>query len=81
MEADPPLAAPPPGVKSNYVDPPTLAPAIIACSAACVGVMLPCVVLRLYVKRRVVGMFWWDDCKHCFSILRYSRPCPICVQK
>jgi hypothetical protein len=88
MQDDVPLRPPPSGAQSNFESPRTLVPAIVGSTMAIVGVMLPCVVLRLLVKRRFMRSFWWDDCEFVplvpvytcsalFLLKRRSWSCPL----
>ena len=59
-----PLTPPPQGVVSNFTDPETRAPVIIAFIAICLALTWPVFLLRLYSKIFVVGKFSWDDGKY-----------------
>jgi hypothetical protein len=56
-----PLSPPTPPQVSNFVNPATLAPTIIAISTICLAVMIPFVIIRIYSKARIVKALWWDD--------------------
>lgn len=58
-----PLGPPTPPQVSNFVNPPTLAPTIIAISTICLAVMIPFAIIRMYSKAWIVKAFWWDDCR------------------
>ena len=58
-----PAYPPPPGMVSNFVDPPSLASAIIVSSSIIVGIMVLCVTARMYAKACVTHTVGWDDCK------------------
>jgi hypothetical protein len=61
-ELDKPLLPPPAGVQSNYVNPPSRAPLIVWSNAVGLSMMLLCVIMRLYVRSRLMRSVWWDDC-------------------
>ena len=67
-----PAAPPPPGVTPNFVDPETRAPAVIAVSAVCLGLMWPVLTTRLYSKAWILRTFGWDDG------MRNLNSCNIC---
>jgi hypothetical protein len=75
MQDDIPLRPPPSGAHSNFASPHTLVPAVIGSTAVMLALTLPCVVLRLLVKRRFMRSFWWDDCEFA-SHLRPATPSP-----
>ena len=56
-----PLVPPVPPQVSNFVNPPTLGPTIIAISVLCLVFMLPMAVMRMYSKIWIVRSFGWDD--------------------
>ena len=58
-----PLTPPKAPQVSNFVNPETLAPVIVAVSTVCLTLMLPIAALRFYVKAWVVRSIWWDDGK------------------
>lgn len=58
-----PALKPPPGVKPNFVDPVSLAPAIIAVNVVFLVLMLIALVMRLYTKGILLRNLWWDDRK------------------
>jgi hypothetical protein len=61
-EVDKPLLPPPAGVQSNYVNQQSRAPFIVWSNAVALSLMLPCVVMRLYARSRILRSVWWDDC-------------------
>ena len=56
-----PLMVPPAGMRSNFVNPPTLQAPVIAISTICLVFMLPIFLLRLYHRAWATRSFWWDD--------------------
>jgi len=58
-----PVLNPPPGTTSNFVNPKTVAPGLIAINAVFVPLMLISVAIRVYVKGFIVRAIGWDDCK------------------
>ncbi|KAI9814561.1 MAG: hypothetical protein M1827_003116 [Pycnora praestabilis] len=56
-----PVIPPPPGVQSNFVDPPTLKTSLIAVNAIFLPLMLIAVTIRLYVRSHIVKTLGWDD--------------------
>lgn len=63
-----PLAKPPPGVTSNFVNPPSLATPVIVVNVILLCLMVPVVVLRVYTRARIVRHVDWDDCKPASSL-------------
>ena len=57
-----PAIPPPPGVVSNFIDPKTLQPSLIAVNATFLSLMLIAVVIRLYSRGVIVHAVGWDDC-------------------
>lgn len=59
--AEMPLASPPPGIVSNFSNPPTMGTPFILCG----GVLLPIVfiffVVRIYTRVRIMRRPAWDD--------------------
>jgi hypothetical protein len=55
-----PAAPPPPGVQSNFVDPPSLVPAIITVNLIMILWATSFVSMRLWIKRRGLGS---GDCE------------------
>lgn len=68
-----PAAAPPPGVKSNFVNPPSLAPTITVLDGIFISLMLVAVAVRVFVRVRGTKAWGWDDCKS-MSIDLQLRP-------
>lgn len=58
-----PAYPPPDGMVSNFINPTTLAPAIIITSSVMVAIMVLCVVARMYAKAYVTHTVGWDDCE------------------
>lgn len=58
-----PAGKPPAGVKPNFVDPKSLANAIITVNAVFLALMLIFLTLRIYTKAVLLHNLWWDDCK------------------
>ena len=58
-----PAHLPPPGVKSNFIDPVTRAPDLVATSVLCLSVMVVCVAIRFYTKLHIKHKWGWDDCR------------------
>lgn len=58
-----PVINPPPGTTSNFVNPKTVAPGLIAINAVFVPLMLISVAIRVYVKGSILRAIGWDDCK------------------
>ncbi|ERF77190.1 hypothetical protein EPUS_06470 [Endocarpon pusillum Z07020] len=56
-----PASPPPPGVLSNFVDPPSHKPEIIALEGVFLSLMLMAVAVRIFVRLRVIKMWGWDD--------------------
>ncbi|KAI9375556.1 hypothetical protein BJX61DRAFT_549254 [Aspergillus egyptiacus] len=56
-----PAVPPPPGVESNFDDPPSRQPAIIAMLAVFVSLMLLAVLVRVYARARILKSWGWDD--------------------
>ena len=54
---------PPPGLTSNYVDPPSKAIWGTVTTAVCLTVATLLVAMRLYTKVKVLKNLGWDDCK------------------
>lgn len=59
-----PLMQPPPGVTSNFINPPSLANVIIAVQAVFLTLMLGLVILRIYTRAYLTRSLGWDDCEH-----------------
>ena len=58
-----PALQPPPGVKSNFVDPPSYANALIAVNAVFLAFMLIALTIRIFTKSILLHSLGWDDCK------------------
>lgn len=58
-----PASPPPPGVLSNFIDPPSHRPEIIALEGVFLSLMLMAVAVRIFVRLRVIKTWGWDDCK------------------
>lgn len=56
-----PALPPPPGVVSNFVNPETRSPLVIAITVICLALMWPIFVLRIYTKIWLTRNFGWDD--------------------
>lgn len=65
-----PAGTPPPGVQSNFVDPPTLVPAVLGVGASFLVLALFCFVIRAWTKLSINKRCSWDDCK-CFVLALY----------
>jgi hypothetical protein len=62
-----PAMPPPPGFKTNFVDPPSQQPAIIAMSAVFISLMLLAVSVRAYTRTLILKSWGWDDSKSLHS--------------
>ena len=60
---DRPIQKPPPGIKSNFINPLTLEPAIVAISIVMTTWMLLFAIIRLYANFRSPRGLAIDDCK------------------
>lgn len=58
-----PALAPPPGIVSNFDDPPSQAYAIIIAIVFFLVSTTPFVLVRLYTRYYINQRLWWDDCK------------------
>ncbi len=58
-----PVLPPPPGVKSNFVDPPSQGPIAIWTTSILIAVALFFYLNRMYIKARLMKSWTWDDCK------------------
>ena len=58
-----PALQPPPGVKSNFIDPPSLVPSAIVVESIFLPLMILAVLTRLFVRARITKELGWDDCK------------------
>ena len=58
-----PVMPPPPGVESNFDDPESYAPVVIAVSSVFTSLMIIAVLVRILVRSRIHKQWGWDDCK------------------
>ena len=58
-----PAMPPPPGVESNFDNPPSLALDIIVVNAVFLSLMAIAVGIRLYVRVLIANAPGWDDCE------------------
>ena len=58
-----PAMPPPPGIESNFDNPPSLALHLIVVNAVFVALMAITVGIRLYVRVFITKALGWDDCK------------------
>ena len=66
-----PAHPPPPGVQSNFVDPPTLDGVILANKIICMVVGGVAVLIRLYTRVMLIKSINLEDCRSfsvCFSV-------------
>lgn len=63
-----PALRPPPGVKSNFVDPPSLVPSAIVVESIFLPLMILAVLTRIFVRAKITKGWGWDDCKIFCSI-------------
>jgi hypothetical protein len=56
-----PLQLPPTGVNSNFENPETRAPLVIALTVVCLVLMWPTFLMRLYTKLWIMRSFGLDD--------------------
>ncbi|KAF2228640.1 hypothetical protein EV356DRAFT_537928 [Viridothelium virens] len=56
-----PLVPPPPGVESNFIDPPNFGKSFIIFGGVILPTMLVLLVVRLHTKFRIIGQRSWDD--------------------
>ncbi len=54
---------PPPGVRPNFVDPPSYETAIIALESVFLTLTLVAVGVRIFVRSQVTKIWGWDDCE------------------
>ena len=57
-----PAQSPPPGVESNFINPVTCAPDLVAASVLCLSLMVVCVAIRFCTKFHIKNGWGWDDC-------------------
>lgn len=58
-----PLVPPPPGVKSNFVNPPSTGNSVTITASIFLGFQIIFYGLRMYTRAFVAHKFRWDDCK------------------
>ena len=58
-----PALVPPPGVLSNFDNPKTLAPSLVAVNVTFIPLMVIAVALRMYSRGFIVHALGWDDCR------------------
>ena len=58
-----PAGRPPPGIQPDFVDPPSLVPAILGVGAAFLALALFCYSIRIYTKLFITRKWQWDDGK------------------
>jgi len=58
-----PAGVPPPGVVSNFIDPPSKGHALVVLDGVFVSLMLVAVLIRVYVRTRLAKTWGWDDCE------------------
>lgn len=63
-----PAGEPPLGIRPNFIDPPSQAPAIIALEAVFLPLMLLAVLVRIFVRARITHGWGWDACENSGSI-------------
>lgn len=63
IQAITPAAAPPPGLVSNFVDPPSTAATVVILSSIFLPVSILSVCLRMYTRARLIRLVGSDDCK------------------
>ncbi|KAL4907031.1 hypothetical protein BDW74DRAFT_176631 [Aspergillus multicolor] len=56
-----PAAPPPPGMKPNYIDPPSHQPMIVILEAVFTPLMLLSVIVRVFVRTRLINLWGWED--------------------
>lgn len=54
-------AKPPPGLVSNFDDPPSKAYVVYVVMSVCFGLATLLVAIRLYTRARITKSLWWDD--------------------
>ena len=57
-----PALQPPPGVTPNFVNPPTIAPALVTVNAVFLALMIVAVSIRIFSKGVLLRSLGWDDC-------------------
>ena len=63
MDPNTPMAAPPPGVIPNFVNPDSRGGETIVTVTICLALMVPFFVMRIYSRAFVTRSLGWDDCK------------------
>ena len=63
-----PALKPPPGVKSNLVNPSSHGYVTVIVFVVFLGVSTPLLCLRMYVRRYINRRVWWDDCTLSFFL-------------
>lgn len=58
-----PALKPPPGVRPNFVNPPSYESTIVALEGVFLALMLIALSVRVYVRTRITKSIGWDDCK------------------
>ena len=66
--AELPLATPPPGVNSNFDDPPTSGTKFIIVGGVMIPLMLVFFTIRIITKYTIIRRLSWDDCELRFPI-------------
>ena len=64
-----PAGSPPPGIKSNFIDPPSLRTPVFAVNAILLFLATVVVSLRIYTKKFLSRHLWWDDYVCVFGLL------------
>jgi hypothetical protein len=59
-----PVGKPPPGTVPNFINPPSKGDALVALDGIFVSFMLVAVLIRIYVRVRLVKVWGWDDCEY-----------------
>ena len=59
-----PAHVPPPATTSTYDETPSLQPYNIFCQTICLTLVTVLLILRIYIKGRVLKSLGWDDCKY-----------------
>lgn len=67
-----PALRPPPGVMSNFVNPPSYEQTLTVMEGVLVPLMLLAVLVRLYVRAKITRTWGWDDCE-CISTGRRAN--------
>lgn len=55
---------PPPGMTSNFVDPPSQGYVTIIVMVISLSLATPLVLIRMYTRHFINQRLWWDDCKY-----------------